>query len=178
MAPLQRLVPPIFFSAPLRGAIAKWRIPPSAIAKWRIVPSASGSVARSADPSERFRHLADPQNALSPGRRILQNAFSPGRRILQSALSPGRRILQNALPPGRPGSSARPTGDSRRLPTIHEGFFGWNRSELNSGRVYVRVSRNRRWSCRGWHRPGGGIFLWSQSVLRVSTPGRSEIRVE
>ena len=100
-------------------------------------------------------------------------------------------LLQRLLPPIFFGAAARrhrssrfrseapsrfrseaPTCDSRRLPTIHEGFFGWNRSEMKSGRVYVRVSRNRRWSCRGWHRPGGGIFLWSQSVLRVSTPGR------
>ena len=70
MALLQRILPSIFFSAPLRGAIAKWRILPSAIAKWRIAPSASGSVARSADPPERFRHLADPQNALSADGRF------------------------------------------------------------------------------------------------------------
>ena len=31
---------------------------------------------------------------------------------------------------------------------------GWNGSELNSERIHVRFSRNRRWNSGGWHRPG------------------------
>ena len=96
------LTTPDFFSAPLRGAIAKWRILPSAIAKWRIVPSASGLVARSADPSERFRHLADPQNALSPGRRILQNAC----RQVVPVPPLGRRAIRGGSRRFTRGSSA------------------------------------------------------------------------
>ena len=40
---------------------------------------------------------------------------------------------------------------------------GWNGSELNSERIHVRFSRNRRWNSGGWHRPGeaeSGGFLW------------------
>ena len=31
---------------------------------------------------------------------------------------------------------------------------GWNGSELNSERIHVRFSRNRRWNSGGWHRLG------------------------
>ena len=136
------LTTPDFFSAPLRGAIAKWRIAPSAIAKWRILPSAIAKW------------------------RIAPSAIAKWRIAPRAVAVPhGVPVPPASRFPRRPGSPARPTGDSRRLPTIHEGFFGWNRSEMNSGRVYVRVSQNRRWSCRGWHRRGGAIFLWLGSVL-------------
>ena len=51
------LTTPDFFSAPLRGAIGKWRFPPSAIAKWRIAPSARSS---------RFPMAADGRFAAAP----------------------------------------------------------------------------------------------------------------
>ena len=40
------------------------------------------------------------------------------------------------------------------LEGIPEEVFGWNGSELNSERIHVRFSRNRRWNSGGWHRPG------------------------
>ena len=42
-------------------------------------------------------------------------------------------------------------GELERIP---EEVSGWNGSELNSERIHVRFSRNRRWNSGGWHRPG------------------------
>ena len=50
-----------------------------------------------------------------------------------------------------PGSPAAVSGELEGIP---EEVFGWNGSELNSGGIHVRFSRNRRWNSGGWHRPG------------------------
>ena len=66
------------------------------------------------------------------------------------------------LPWGGPWSShGFPIRDPRlpvailgELERIPEEVSGWNGSELNSERIHVRFSRNRRWNSGGWHRPG------------------------
>ena len=75
------------------------------------------------------------------------------------------------LPWGGPWSShGFPIRDPRlpvailgELERIPEEVSGWNGSELDSERIHVRFSRNRRWNSGGWHRPGkaeSGGFWW------------------
>ena len=89
---------------------------------------------------------------------------------------------RQALAPGRPGTSGPwrqgtsplviwrilpwdprlPVAIPGELEGIPEEVSGWNGSELNSERIHVRFSRNRRWNSGGWHRPGeaeSGGFL-------------------
>ena len=65
--------------------------------------------------------------------------------------------------------------DSRGLPRTREGFPGWNRSELKSGRISVNFSPNGRWNSSGWHRPGmarQGGSLKRTIVLSQGIPTR------
>ena len=79
------------------------------------------------------------------------------------------------LPWGGPWSShGFPIRDPRlpvailgELERIPEEVSGWNGSELNSERIHVRFSRNRRWNSGGWHRPGkaeSGGFWWCRGT--------------
>ena len=59
------------------------------------------------------------------------------------------------------------------LEGIPEEVSGWNGSELNSERIHVRFSRNRRWNSGGWHRPGkaeSGGFWWTLAAVALWPP--------
>ena len=79
-------------------------------------------------------YLTNPETDLIRG-----HLFCPG---------PGAPVWGEARNPGSPAAV------SGELEGIPEEVFGWNGSELNSGGIHVRFSRNRRWNSGGWHRPG------------------------
>ena len=84
-------------------------------------------------------------------------------------------VISRILPPAGhltdvPWNPRPPVAIPGELEGIPEEVSGWNGSELNSERIHVRFSRNRRWNSGGWHRPGeaesGGFWgcrAWSSA---------------
>ena len=104
-------------------------------------------------------HLPDVRSGLAPLGHLtdVPDGGSAGR--WSSAGSPGRWSSGGSSPPlviSRilPWDPRLPVAIPGELEGIPEEVSGWNSSELNSERIHVRFSRNRRWNSGGWHRPG------------------------
>ena len=82
------------------------------------------------------------------GPRPGERGGRPGGR---GALAPGRQGRSGPWAAGKPRPPVAIPGELEGIP---EEVSGWNGSELNSERIHVRFSRNRRWNSGGWHRPG------------------------
>ena len=84
--------------------------------------------------------------------------------------------------PDVPWNPRPPVAIPGELEGIPEEVSGWNGSELNSERIHVRFSRNRRWNSGGWHRPGkaeSGGFLGvpgTPCFFRAAARGRGGTR--
>ena len=103
------------------------------------------------------------REALAPPPRWSSHGCALGGPLVISRICPGGPLGHlTDLPWGGPWSShGFPIRDPRlpvailgELERIPEEVSGWNGSELNSERIHVRFSRNRRWNSGGWHRPG------------------------
>ena len=114
--------------------------------------------------------------------------WPPGGR---EALAPGRQGSSGPWAAGKlwvghltdlPWNPRPPVAIPGELEGIPEEVSGWNGSELNSERIHVRFSRNRRWNSGGWHRPGkaesGGFWgcRGPPDFFRAAARGRGGTR--
>ena len=134
---------PLIFFGPLRGAANSSHEGPNQTfalgGEFRGGPQACGSVWY-ATPS------AVPWGSSRTPPRIPSNSPSD-----PPALNRRHPLVISRILPWDPRLPVAIPGELEGIP---EEVFGWNGSELNSERIHVRFSRNRRWNSGGWHRPG------------------------
>ena len=108
-------------------------------------------------PGDRF----NPRQSILPGARAPREPLAPGRQGTSGPWAAGNLwplVICRIPPVGHltdlPGNPRPPVAIPGELEGIPGEVSGWNGSELNSERIHVRFSRNRRWNSGGWHRPG------------------------